>query len=318
LQITEEVSDDYKQTTIEEMSVAPAPAAVANSKNVQAGLPKNIVPDLGWFDGDRTKFKDWWRGIQLFLKSNRVHETDDRITAILAYLRGGVVGIYAQKKLDKLDEELGTQDWDDFVKELKTIFSDKSKAADAEWKIETFKQGKRNTADFIIEFEALAMKADTNELHAIFLLKKNVRHNIIKTILGYPPIAMPKTLKEWKVAITSVGQGYKSTEGQQDYKTSTGTTYGGRGQPMDIGKSNDNFKDEKPKCFNCNKYGHMAKECRLEKKEQETRTCFKCDKKGHIAKDCKRKQIMKKRKIQEKLEDEDNKKEEQGFGEDLE
>jgi len=27
--------------------------------------------------------------------------------------------------------------------------------------------------DFIIEFEALAMKADTDELHAIFLLKKN-------------------------------------------------------------------------------------------------------------------------------------------------
>jgi len=200
-------------------------------------------------------------GNTIILKSNRVLETNDRITAILAHLRGGVAGIYAQKKLDELDKELGTQDWDDFVKELKTTFSDKSKVADAEWKIETFKQGKRNTADFIIEFEALAMKADTDELHAIFLLKKNVRHNIIKTILGYLPIAMPETLKEWKVAITSVGQGYESTEGCQDYKTGTGTTYGGRGQPMDIGKSNNNFKDRKPKCFNCNKYGHMAKEC---------------------------------------------------------
>jgi len=63
LQITEEASDDYEQTTTEEMSVAPAPAAVANSENVQAGLPKNMVPDPGWFDGDRIKFKDWWRGI---------------------------------------------------------------------------------------------------------------------------------------------------------------------------------------------------------------------------------------------------------------
>ena len=53
-------------------------------------------------------------------------------------------------------------------------FSNKSKAVDAEWKIETFKQGKRNTVDFIIEFEALAMKVNTDELHAIFLLKKNV------------------------------------------------------------------------------------------------------------------------------------------------
>jgi len=53
-----------------------------------------------------------------------------------------VVGIYAQKKLDELDEDNDTQDWDDFVKELKTTLSDKSKAVDAEWKIKTFKQGK--------------------------------------------------------------------------------------------------------------------------------------------------------------------------------
>jgi len=31
-------------------------------------------------------------------------------------------------------------------------------------------------------------------------------------ILGYPPIAAPETLKEWKVAIISVGQGYESTK----------------------------------------------------------------------------------------------------------
>ena len=99
---------------------------------------------------------------------------DDRITAILAHLRGDVVGIYAQKKLNELDEDNDIQNWDDFVKEIKTTFSDKFKAADAEWKIEMFKQGKQNTADFMIEFKVLATKADTDELHTIFLLKKNV------------------------------------------------------------------------------------------------------------------------------------------------
>jgi len=72
---------------------------------------------------------------------------------------------------------------------------------------------------------------------------------------------MPELLKEWKVAITLVGQGYKSTEECHNYKTSTGMTYGERGQPMNIRKSNDNFRDRKPKCFNCNKYRHMVKEC---------------------------------------------------------
>ena len=48
----------------------------------------------------------------------------------------------------------------------------------------------------MIEFEVLAMKADTDELYAIFLLKKNVWHDIIKMILGYPLIVMPEILKE--------------------------------------------------------------------------------------------------------------------------
>jgi len=98
------------------------------------------------------------------------------------------------------------------------------------------------------------------------------------------------------VAITSVRQGYESTEGRQDYKTRTGTIYREQEQLMDIGKSNNNFKDGKLKCFNCNKYRHMAKEC-WKKKEKKMRKCFKCDKEGHIAKDCKEKQLMKKQKI---------------------
>ena len=127
-----------------------------------------------WFKGDQIKFENWWRGTQLYLKSNRVIETNNRITAILSYLREDVVGIYTQKKLDELDEEPGTQDWDNFVKEIKTIFSDKTKAVDTKWRIEFFKQGKKNMADFIIEFEVLAIKTDIDELYAIFLLKKNV------------------------------------------------------------------------------------------------------------------------------------------------
>jgi len=59
LQINEEAStSEYKQTDTE-MSVAQATTAAAVSKNVQAGLPKNMVPDPGWFDGDQSKFEDW-------------------------------------------------------------------------------------------------------------------------------------------------------------------------------------------------------------------------------------------------------------------
>jgi len=58
----EEASTSDKQTDTE-MSVAPATIAGTSQENGQAGLPKNMVPDPGWFDSDWTKFEDWWRGI---------------------------------------------------------------------------------------------------------------------------------------------------------------------------------------------------------------------------------------------------------------
>jgi len=48
----------------------------------------------------------------------------------------------------------------------------------------------------MIEFEVLAMKTDIDKLHVIFLLKKNVQVDIIKTILEYLSIAVLETLKK--------------------------------------------------------------------------------------------------------------------------
>ena len=56
--------------------------------------------------------------------------------------------------------------------------------------------------------------------------------DIIKTIFEYPPIVAPETLKEWKVAITSVEQGYESTESQHNYKMGTGTIFRGKEAPI--------------------------------------------------------------------------------------
>jgi len=79
---------------------------------------------------------------------------------------------------------------------VKIAFSNKSKAVDTKWKIKTFGQEKKYIADFMIEFEVLAIKTKINNIHAIFLLKKNIRSDIIKTILEYLPITVLETLKE--------------------------------------------------------------------------------------------------------------------------
>ena len=50
--------------------------------------------------------------------------------------------------------------------------------------------------DFIIKFEVLAIKREKDNIYVIFLLKKNVRSNIIKTILEYSPIAVSELIFE--------------------------------------------------------------------------------------------------------------------------
>ena len=105
-----------------------------------------------------------------------------------------------------------TKDQKEFVREIKTKFSNKSKTADIKWKIEIFRQGKKHIANLMIKFEALVIKVEIDDIHAIFLLKKNIQTSIIKTILEYPLIVVPEILREQKVIIISVRQKYEFTE----------------------------------------------------------------------------------------------------------
>jgi len=84
-----------------------------------------------------------------------------------------------------------------------------------------------------------------------------------------------------------------------------GITYEKKGTSIDIGKSKDNYnKDEKPRCFNCNVYKHMAKNCRKLRNEKETRKYYKCNKVGHLAKNCRSGQKMKNRSAQKESDNE--------------
>ena len=163
-----------------------------------------------------------------------------------------------------MEEEEDFQDWNEFLREIKIVFSNKSKVADIKQKIELFKQEKKHIANFMIEFKVLAIKAKTDDLYVIFLLKKNIRSNIIKIILEYLLIAILETLKKQKVAITSVRQEYESMESQHNVKVIFRFSNIYECSFIFI----DSFcfcfcfeKDGKPRYFNYNIYRHIAKDC---------------------------------------------------------
>jgi len=91
------------------------------------------------------------------------------------------------------------------------------------------------------------------------------------------------------MAIISVGQEYESMEKCYDYQTEIETTYGEQSLPIKIRKSNENFKDRNPKCFNCKIYRYMARDCKKPKKKKDTQKYYKCRRTEHIARDCRTK-----------------------------
>ena len=65
----------------------PTESVLALAVFEQAVMSKSMVSDPWQFDGDQIKFKDWWREIHLFLKSNRVIAINNKITIVLAQIK---------------------------------------------------------------------------------------------------------------------------------------------------------------------------------------------------------------------------------------
>jgi len=162
---------------ITRMALVLAPIEVVNHKS--------IVPEPRWFNRDKKTFEDWWRAMKLYLRANKVTDTNKKIITVLGRFGGETAGTSAQQKLNKIDGGDNTPSWDAFEVELQLVYSDKTKEADAKWCIETFTQGRKHITDFLIEFMALVSKAQTDNQHVIFLLKENINREIIRAIMVY-------------------------------------------------------------------------------------------------------------------------------------
>ena len=88
------ISNKKTEPVIPETLDAMLKALTVYNETVQIVILKSMVLDLGQFVKDRTKFKDWWRGIYLLFKSNKVLAIDNKITIVLVQLRGDIARIY--------------------------------------------------------------------------------------------------------------------------------------------------------------------------------------------------------------------------------
>jgi Retrotransposon gag protein/Zinc knuckle len=247
--------------------------------------PKVRVADPSFFDGSHSKFRTWWREINNFLRAKQITEDEARILTTLSFIRGGPAEYWANHYTDTCFAAAdATPTWQQFTNNIKAAFQDRNQDAAAREKLEGFQQGNHAVDDFFSRFEILLSDAGlTDEKESIRLLEKNVSPKIIDIIytIGEPPTSY----LTYKDLILRLGRQQERRRAQnvqrpalapppqirshqpppqrpttsfvaQNQAGSTGTTFSGHGQPMDLDKIR-----QQNKCYNCGEAGHFRRNC---------------------------------------------------------
>jgi len=70
--------------------------------------------------------------MKLYLRANKVTNTNKKIIPVLGKFQEKTVGAFAQQKLNKINGKDDTPSWDAFETELQLVYNDKMKEANTE------------------------------------------------------------------------------------------------------------------------------------------------------------------------------------------
>lgn len=235
------------------------------------------------FDGDRTKYRTWKSQELRYLTAARNLTRHQRITILLANIRGPRVDDWVNAFTDlHFDSDRGA--WgvtiDDLWQDLDQAFTDRVGERQVLDKLEHLRQGNRPATDFFQEFEMLIMQAGykTDEKFALEWVKRGINSRYIDSIYSVTPL--PADYEAWKARVILLDDAWAQRQAlhahtprapqvprpQASYPRvpaaadprmsqptqpavqtradATGITYGGRGQPMDLDRNT---------CYQCRK-----------------------------------------------------------------
>ena len=168
--------------------------------------------------------------------------------------------------------------YESFVEVLDGLLADPTEKQMAQNKLDALRQGNWSIVQFLSEFDVLAQmagyKTPTHDDFLCHMLRMKVNSNISDRLFDRGLTS--GTYAEIKAAIISIAatnemkaaerrsQGwtprYSSNAPRATpvtaTQTGTGVTFGGQGQPMDIGQAK-----AQGLCFNCHQKGHLSQNC---------------------------------------------------------